>query len=98
MDKDMTPKEKAKELYSKIYSVKIIQRNKKYHYHVGDVVKECANRLKDGEEPFKKILLCVVDEIITQWEYIDTYLADGQGGLNPNLKYWQEVKKELECL
>ncbi|MDV3749753.1 hypothetical protein CMU21_18140, partial [Elizabethkingia anophelis] len=28
------------------------------------------------------------DEIISQWEYIDTYLADLNGELNPNLKYW----------
>ena len=35
-------------------------------------------------------------EIIGQWEYIDTYLADGNGELNPNLKYWYEVKKEVQ--
>jgi len=40
-------------------------------------------------------LICV-DEIILQWEYIDTYLADGNGELNPNLKYWYEVRKGIE--
>ena len=40
--------------------------------------------------------LIVVDEIIEQWEYVDTYIADLGGELNPNLKYWYEVKKELE--
>lgn len=39
-------------------------------------------------------LICV-DEIITQWEYIDTYISDFGGKLNPNLKYWLEVKQEL---
>jgi hypothetical protein len=37
-----------------------------------------------------------VKEIIKQWEVVDAYLADGQGKLNPNLKYWLEVKIELE--
>ncbi|MCT4153224.1 hypothetical protein HZP59_18505 [Elizabethkingia anophelis] len=40
-------------------------------------------------------MVCV-DEIISQWEYIDTYLADLKGDLNPNLKYWYRVKQELE--
>lgn len=39
--------------------------------------------------------MITVDEIIKQWEYIDTYLADGQGELNPNLRYWYDVKKEI---
>jgi hypothetical protein len=38
-----------------------------------------------------------VNEIIEQWEYIDTYLADGRGELTPNLKYWYEVKKWIEA-
>jgi hypothetical protein len=37
-----------------------------------------------------------VDQIIEQWVVVDTYIGDGQGLINPNLKYWQEVKKELE--
>ena len=39
-----------------------------------------------------------VEEVIGQWEYIDTYLADLGGQFNPNLKYWYEVKKELEAM
>lgn len=46
----------------------------------------------------KQCTIKAVDEIIFQWEYIDTYLADGNGKLNPNLKYWYEVKKEIELL
>lgn len=46
----------------------------------------------------KKCALVAVDEIIGQWEYIDTYIADGQGELNPNLKYWHKVKSEIEKL
>lgn len=36
-----------------------------------------------------------VDEIIDQWFMIDTYLGDWNRELNPNLRYWQEVKNEL---
>lgn len=42
--------------------------------------------------------LIAVDEIISQWEYIDTYLSDLGGKLNINLKYWYEVKQEIEKL
>jgi len=37
-----------------------------------------------------------VQEIILQWDYIDTYIADLKGALNPNLKYWLQVKTEIE--
>lgn len=43
----------------------------------------------------KQCALIAVDEILIQWEYIDTYLADLNGELNPNLKYWYEVKQEI---
>ena len=46
----------------------------------------------------KKLALVCVDEVISQWDYIDTYLADLNGELNPNLKYWHEVKTELSLL
>jgi hypothetical protein len=42
--------------------------------------------------------LIAVDEIIDQWIMIDTYLADGNGQLNPNLKFWKKVKQEIEKL
>lgn len=45
----------------------------------------------------KQALICV-KEVIQQWEYIDTYIADLGGQLNPNLKYWIEVESELEAL
>ena len=46
----------------------------------------------------KQCALIAVDEIISQWEYIDTYLSDFGGELNINLKYWYEVKQEIEKL
>jgi hypothetical protein len=44
----------------------------------------------------KQCALIAVDEIIQQWEVIDTYIADFGGQLNQSLKYWQEVKQEIE--
>lgn len=46
----------------------------------------------------KKLALITIKEVIEQWEMIDTYLADFGGKLNPNLEYWQEVKKEINKL
>jgi hypothetical protein len=52
-----------------------------------------------GNETFaKNCALKAVDQIIEQWVVVDTYIGDGQGLINPNLKYWQEVKNELEKL
>lgn len=42
--------------------------------------------------------LIAVNKIIVQWEYIDTYLSDLGGELNPNLEYWYKVKQEIENL
>ena len=50
------------------------------------------------KDNMRKSVICAlvcVEEIIDQWKYIDTYLADLRGELNPNLKYWYEVKEEL---
>tara|TARA_R110000772_G_scaffold170596_1_gene282550 strand:+ start:41 stop:253 length:213 start_codon:yes stop_codon:yes gene_type:complete len=44
----------------------------------------------------KQCALICVDEIISQWDYIDTYLADLNGELKPNLKYWNEVKEKIK--
>ncbi len=41
----------------------------------------------------KQCTLIAVDEIISQWEYIDAYLSDLGGELNINLKYWYKVKQ-----
>jgi hypothetical protein len=46
----------------------------------------------------KQCALIAVDEIIQQWEVIDTYIADFGGKLNQSLKYWQEVKQEIQAL
>lgn len=78
----MTPKEKAEELFNKYYSY--LKSNLMDDKEAIDDAKQCA--------------LIAVDLTISQWEYIDTYLADANGELNPNLRYWYEVKEELENL
>lgn len=43
--------------------------------------------------------ILIVDSIILQWEVIGNYLKNQLAGyFNHNLKYWQEVKTELENL
>ena len=46
----------------------------------------------------KECALIAVDEIIQQWEVIDTYIADFGGKLNQSIRYWQEVKQEIQAL
>ena len=57
---------------------------------------ECE--LEDGFEFSRRCALIACNEVIKQWEYIDTYLADMDGRLNPNLKYWYAVKAEIKNL
>lgn len=57
--------------------------------------------IKTGDSVFKNAKQCAkicVDEIIEQWEHIDTYLADLGGEINPNLKYWHRVKQIINQL
>lgn len=77
----MRPEEKAKELTSKYIGLLPA-------FLRGDAPKIYRKQAKN-------CALIAVEEIISQWEYIDTYLANGQGELNPNLKYWHEVKQHL---
>jgi len=51
-----------------------------------------------GKHETKDMCKLCVDEIIDQWEYIDTYISDLGGKLNPNLSYWMEVKSEIKKL
>ena len=53
---------------------------------------------KTPQSRCKEIALLCVDEVINQWDYIDTYLADLNSELNPNLKYWHDVKTEISLL
>lgn len=50
-----------------------------------------------GAEGKECALLCV-KEVVSQWFYIDTYLADMNGEFNPNYKYWLQVEIELKKL
>lgn len=46
----------------------------------------------------KPIALYMVSEILKQWEYVDTHIADLGGKLSPNYKYWLEVEQEINQL
>ena len=78
----MTPKEKAWSIFWNFKNIPDKWKNEKVFQNY--YAKQCA--------------LLAVDEIIEQWIYIDTYLGNGNGELNPNLKYWTEVKQEIQKL
>ena len=81
----MTPKEKAKELVSKY----ITNQNSWYLENLVDGLRVAQA---------KQCALIAVDEIIQQWEVIDTYIADFGGELNQSLKFYQQVKQEIQAL
>jgi hypothetical protein len=80
----MTPKEKAKKLTFKF--MKIDSDSQQFD--------EFEMKLFYAQ----RCALIAVDEVIQQWEVIDTYISDFGGKLNQSLKYWQEVKQEIEKL
>jgi len=63
---------------------------------------QIQKRFKDrgytNDNEIKEISLIVANEVTEQWEYINTYLGDLNGQLNPNLKYWYEVINVLNDL
>ena len=73
----MTPKEKAKEIYTKIFD-KFFSS-----YETDMIAKECA--------------IIAVNEIIDEIIEIDSQMSETHL-LDKNLKYWIEVKKEIENL
>ncbi|AQW91320.1 hypothetical protein [Elizabethkingia anophelis] len=83
----MEAKEKAEELVNRFKStnVSIYYNNDGLTFVDGTLINSIA----------VEYAMILADEIISQWEYIDTYLADLNGELNPNLKYWYSVKEEL---
>lgn len=83
----MTPKEKAQELFDKFSNHVIVCKDYDGGYDLYEFHKNS-----------QKCAWLAVDEIIKQWEYVNTYLADLDGELNPNLIFWYEVKKEIEAL
>ena len=84
----MTAKEKAESLFNKYYQ---------YDITIIGIESQFEERgicLYDA----KQLALIAVDEIIQQWEVIDTYIADFGGKLNQNLIFWQQVKQEILAL
>ena len=80
MKPNKTPKEKAEEII------------KKYIDEMPCLVEQTGKSImKHAKE---STLICV-NEIIKQWEYIDTYISDLDGDISKNLKYWEDVKQEI---
>jgi hypothetical protein len=70
----MTPKEKAQELFDKIYNI-------------SGLTKES-----------KQISLIAVDEILKEYAHAENHIEDIMGKISIYIKYWQEVKTEIELL
>lgn len=84
----MTPKEKAQKIFDLYDDISWTEK-----------VTGCGDvELFLPDEIVKKFGLIAINEVIEQWDYVDTYLADLGGELNPNLRYWYEVKKEFKKL
>jgi hypothetical protein len=89
----LPPKEKAKELVNNFSLQMPVQIIPIASTRVNQL--SCDMDLKAHLKNAKQCALIAVQEIIDQWEYIDTYLANLNGEFNPNLHYWQEVENEL---
>ena len=63
---------------------------------------QIQKRFKDigytNDSEIKEMSLIVAKEVTGQWEYVDTYLANLNGELNPNLKYWYDVIDALNAI
>ena len=46
----------------------------------------------------KKCALIAVDEILKELTYTENYVEDNMGRISIYIKYWQEVKQEIEKL
>ena len=81
----MTPKEKAASIFNQHYML-LFEAD-------SDISEEVLISILA-----KKSAMLAVKEVVEQWEVIDTYISDGRGELNQNLKYWYEVREELNKL
>ena len=86
----MTPKEKAQELVDKFYQT---TPNEAWineplgiaeEYKAWNQAKQCA--------------LIAVDEILNEYAHAENHIEDIMGKISIYIKYWQEVKQEIEAL
>jgi len=78
----MTPKQKAEELFNR-YWLKVY--NEKGFPAMGkNAAKDCA--------------LIAVDEILKEYAQAENHIEDIMGRISLYIKYWQEVKQEIERL
>ena len=91
----MTPKEKAEAIIRKTVS---LVNDWNADWANGKTIEEIKKDRSHRWWNSKRVAENTINEVIEQWTYIDTYLADLNGELNPNLKYWLDVKTELSLL
>lgn len=84
----MTPKEKAEELVDRCYQLFPLEQNViTTHWHLTEEY--------SGWNNAKKCALIAVDEILNELDHSPLYADDYAEG---KMKYWQEVKQEIEKL
>jgi hypothetical protein len=87
----MTPKEKAIELKHKMYA-KILDYN--LDYTDSNNIEE----LNIFDDKAKQCALIAVDEILKEYAHAENHIEDIMGKISIYIKYWQEVKQEIEAL
>jgi hypothetical protein len=79
----MTPKDKANELVEKFNNY-------------------CSYEWWEGnnghKENMKQCALIAVDEILKEYAHAENHIEDIMGKISIYIKYWQEVKQEIEKL
>lgn len=80
----MTPKEKAFELAHKFRLLEIRTSENSYMMISMQDAKQCA--------------LIAVDEILKEYAHAENHIEDIMGKISIYIKYWQEVKQEIEKL
>jgi hypothetical protein len=78
----MTPKEKAKELFGKYATYVVMWK--------GDI--------NTTHQNCKQCALIAVDEILKEYAHAENHIEDIMGKISIYIKYWQEVKQEIEKL
>lgn len=66
----------------------------KYFEELFEYIPNIADRMKAA----KQCALIACAEVLKQWEYVDTHIADLGGQLSPNYKFWLEVEQEINQL
>jgi hypothetical protein len=87
----MTPKEKALQLCDAFYQYLPLER------YVITTDRDLSWEY-DGWENAKQCALIAVDEILKEYAHAENHIEDIMGRISLYIKYWKEVKQEIEKL